>query len=268
MRFNRLRSASRGRRANGRACLAMKSDVAEIDSDKMLSPHAQEVEFALILSRMIDAAKQDPAQMRLAIYEFARVRLKLDATWADEPERQRLSAALETAIQGVERFSTRHDDRERLQPPPSPSAKVCRFFGRTAVGLGRDDPFGSFGPSGHSLARRRRGAAGGGAGRSRAKAGSGVDSGPTLDRNVAVQRDRRRGVLQALDIVPAVGGRECASAACAGGRQAGSAGVDSGSAPAKSAGCGGQGRCCFVQRATLSVAERLWRVRRRQGCAE
>lgn len=103
----------------------MRSDVAEVDRDKMVSPHAQEVEFALILSRMIDAAKEDPAQMRLAIYEFARVRLKLDASWADEPERQRLSAALETAIQGVERFSTRHGDRERLQPPSSVQARLA-----------------------------------------------------------------------------------------------------------------------------------------------
>jgi hypothetical protein len=101
----------------------MKPKFPGIDQDKMVAPHAQEVEFALILSRMINSVNEDPSQMRLAIYEFARARLKLDAAWADEPERQRLSAALETAIQGVEQFSTRHGDKERLQPS-MPAAQI------------------------------------------------------------------------------------------------------------------------------------------------
>jgi hypothetical protein len=88
-----------------------------IDRDKMVSPHAQEVEFALILSRMINTVKEDPSQMRLAIYQFARARLELDTSWADQAERERLSAALETAIQGVEDFTVRRDGRSRLQPP-------------------------------------------------------------------------------------------------------------------------------------------------------
>jgi hypothetical protein len=99
----------------------MKPELPEIDQDKMVSPHVQEVEFALILSQMINSVKDDPSQMRLAIYEFARARLKLDAAWADEPERRRLAAALETAIQGVEQFSTRHAENERLPPPASPA---------------------------------------------------------------------------------------------------------------------------------------------------
>jgi hypothetical protein len=101
----------------------MKPEFPEIDQDKMVSPPGQEIEFALILSRMINTVKEDPSQMRLAIYEFARARLKLDASWAEEPERKRLSAALETAIQGVEQFSTRHGDKDLLQPPP-PSAQI------------------------------------------------------------------------------------------------------------------------------------------------
>jgi hypothetical protein len=101
----------------------MKPEFPEIDQDKMVSPHAQEVEFALILSKMINTVKEDPSQMRLAIYEFARARLKLDASWADEPERKRLATALETAIQGVEQFSTRHGDKDLLSPP-APSAQI------------------------------------------------------------------------------------------------------------------------------------------------
>ena len=99
----------------------MKPEFPTIDQDKMVSPHAQEVEFALILSRMINTVKEDPAQLRLSIYEFARARLKLDTSWAEEAERERFSAALETAIQGVEQFSARRDDRERLQPPTQPA---------------------------------------------------------------------------------------------------------------------------------------------------
>jgi hypothetical protein len=100
----------------------MKSELPKLDQDRMVSPHAQEVEFALILSRMINTAKEDPSQLRLAIYEFARDRLKIDTSWADEAERERLSVALETAIKGVEEFSARRE--ERLLARPFPSAQI------------------------------------------------------------------------------------------------------------------------------------------------
>jgi len=95
----------------------MKPEFPKVDQDRMVSPHAQEVEYALILSRMINTVKEDPSQLRLTIYEFARARLTIDTSWADEAERQRLSAALETAIQGVEEFSVRREEREQLKPP-------------------------------------------------------------------------------------------------------------------------------------------------------
>jgi hypothetical protein len=99
----------------------MKPEFPPIDQDKAVAPKSQEVEFALLLSRMINTVKEDPSQMRLAIYEFARARLQTDTTWAEAPERERLSAALETAIEGVEQFSARDEDKLRLQPP-NPSA--------------------------------------------------------------------------------------------------------------------------------------------------
>jgi hypothetical protein len=99
----------------------MKPDFPRVDLEKTISPHAQEVECALILSQMINMVKEDPSQMRLAIYEFARARLQIDMSWADEEERRRLSAALETAIQGVEGFSARQDEKQRLQPPTGPA---------------------------------------------------------------------------------------------------------------------------------------------------
>jgi hypothetical protein len=103
----------------------MDPEIPAIDQDKRVSPHAQEVEFALILSRMINTVKEDPSQLRLAIYEFARARMTIDAEWADEAERQRLAAALETAINGVENFSIRYDGNDRLLPPRS-SAQIGR----------------------------------------------------------------------------------------------------------------------------------------------
>ena len=101
----------------------MNPEFPRIDQDKTVSPHAQEVEFALILSRMISTVKEDPTQLRLMVYEFARTRLRLDTALLDGPERRRLTEALETAIQGVDQFSARRDEKERLQPPP-PAAQI------------------------------------------------------------------------------------------------------------------------------------------------
>ncbi len=88
----------------------------------MVSPHAQEIEYALTLQRIISTVQDDPAQLRMTIYEFARDRLKIDTSWAEESERKRLLEALETAIQGVEEFSARREQRERI--PSNPSAQI------------------------------------------------------------------------------------------------------------------------------------------------
>lgn len=97
----------------------MKPDLTSIDQKTTVSPHAQEVECALILAQMINTVKDDPAQMRLAIYEFARARLLSDMSLADGLERKRLSEALEAAIESVEDFSVRQEDRERFPAPNS-----------------------------------------------------------------------------------------------------------------------------------------------------
>jgi hypothetical protein len=96
----------------------MKSEITTIEHNELESPHAQEVEFALLLSRLINTVKQDPEQLRLTIYDFARTKLKNDLSWADESERQRLLGSLETAIRGVEKFSVRSDQLHALSPPP------------------------------------------------------------------------------------------------------------------------------------------------------
>ena len=98
----------------------MKPEFPRADQERQVSPYAQEVEYALIVQRMINVVKDDPTQMRLTIYEFARARLKIDTSGIDESERERLLIALETAIQGVEQFSLRQET-ERL---PSPHAQA------------------------------------------------------------------------------------------------------------------------------------------------
>jgi hypothetical protein len=106
----------------------MQPEFPRIDREKAVSPHAQEVEYALILSRMITTVREDASQLRRTVYELARARLKIETSWANAAERGRLAEALETAIQGVEDFSLRHDEPPRLQPsvgyaqiePPTP----------------------------------------------------------------------------------------------------------------------------------------------------
>jgi hypothetical protein len=97
----------------------MKPEFPTVDQNRMVSPHAQEIEYALTLQRIISTVKDDPAQLRLTVYEFARARLKIDMSWAEESERNRLAAALETAIQGVEEFSARREQKERIQSNPT-----------------------------------------------------------------------------------------------------------------------------------------------------
>ena len=97
----------------------MEPESPGISHDGMMSPHAREIEYALNLSHMISKVREDPAQLRSVVYEFARARLLTDTSHTDETERRRLSEALETAIQGVEQFSVRREERERLQPPAS-----------------------------------------------------------------------------------------------------------------------------------------------------
>lgn len=98
---------------------AMKSEKSAVEMEPGDPAPMQEVEFALILARMIDAVKADPVQLRTAVYEFARSKLNNEMSWADEGEQERIRQSLETAIKGVEDFSVRRDEKDRLPPRPS-----------------------------------------------------------------------------------------------------------------------------------------------------
>ena len=102
----------------------MKPESPDIDRDGMISPYEQEIEYALILSKMINTVKDDPAEIRATIYEFARAKLKLDTSWAEANERERLASALEAAIHGVEAFSVRQEQTSLLGPT-APVAQIA-----------------------------------------------------------------------------------------------------------------------------------------------
>lgn len=83
------------------------TDVLKIDNGQPAAQTLPEVEFALIISRTINALNDDPALLRSSVYELARRTLGKDL-FDDDPEKgQRLAQALETAIRGVEDFSAR-----------------------------------------------------------------------------------------------------------------------------------------------------------------
>ena len=85
-----------------------------------------EIEFALVLSRMIDAAYGDPAQLRNSIYELARVKLRKEVLRGEVENEARLVNALDVAIRNVEIFSKREDQSHRFGPARSVTAQIAR----------------------------------------------------------------------------------------------------------------------------------------------
>jgi hypothetical protein len=92
----------------------------EIGSGKNLAARPLEVEFAVVLSRVIESIEDDPAPLlRNAVYELARIKLRREA-WRKNPainvsEVSRLMLALESAIEGVETIYSKHDELRALQ---------------------------------------------------------------------------------------------------------------------------------------------------------
>lgn len=66
-----------------------------------------EVDFALVLSRMIDSVNADPKHLRTTVYELARHKLQEQIGNEAPDEISRLNVALEAAIQGVETHFSR-----------------------------------------------------------------------------------------------------------------------------------------------------------------
>src|SRR5271167_3627800 len=79
-------------------------DLTPSDPDRPDSPFL-EVEFALVIARMIESTKNSPEDVRQVIYDLARYKLREQLPQADAAEQQRTQHALEIAIRRVEAFS-------------------------------------------------------------------------------------------------------------------------------------------------------------------
>lgn len=79
---------------------------------------SNEVQFALVIARMIDTVNNSPEHMRQIVYDLARYKLEEQFTLADAKDVKRSKQALEAAIRGVEEFSRQPVD---LPPPAAPA---------------------------------------------------------------------------------------------------------------------------------------------------
>jgi hypothetical protein len=92
-----------------------------------------------VRARTIDSIRADPEQLRGAIYELARQKLREQFTGEDASEMARLTAALEIAIQGVEAHSKKDQERRRpigdpdRQPPSLPVRSSDRAYSTMPV---------------------------------------------------------------------------------------------------------------------------------------
>jgi hypothetical protein len=97
-----------------RARLDTTSGPQEIVGGNDLAAKSSEVDFAIVLSRVIASMEKDPAQLRSAVYELARIKLQAELS-INVSEKRDLALALESAIQRVETVSSKHDHVRVLQ---------------------------------------------------------------------------------------------------------------------------------------------------------
>jgi hypothetical protein len=75
---------------------------------------ANQVQFALVISRMLDTVREDPEARRQMVYDLARYKLQEQFTYADAKNIDQMKRALEVAIEEVEKFSRDEAPLERL----------------------------------------------------------------------------------------------------------------------------------------------------------
>lgn len=93
-------------------------DLRPSDEDKA-EPASTEIQFALVIARMLETVKSHPEHMRQIVYDLARYKLQEQFTHADAKDVKRSKQALEAAIRGVEEFS---QQQVSLPPPAAPAA--------------------------------------------------------------------------------------------------------------------------------------------------
>lgn len=85
---------------------------------------ANEVQFALVISRMLETVKDDPEFRRQLVYDLARYKLQEQFTYADAKNIDQMKRELEVAIEEVEKFSREEAPLERLPQHQLTSAKA------------------------------------------------------------------------------------------------------------------------------------------------
>jgi len=97
-----------------RARLDTALEPQEIVGKKDLAAKSSKLDFAIVLSRVIASIENDPAQLRSAVYELARIKLQTELS-INVSEKRDLALALESAIERVETVSSKHDRVKVLQ---------------------------------------------------------------------------------------------------------------------------------------------------------
>ena len=134
----------------------MTSQLQEIIREKDLTANLSEFEFAIVLSRVITSLESDPAQLRNAVYELARVKLQTELSQReaqiDGSAKGDLASALESAIERVETVYSKHNHLSVLQ-----SLNRRTRIGASEIAIKEREPALMFrGPSFHTAHRRSR----------------------------------------------------------------------------------------------------------------
>jgi hypothetical protein len=97
----------------------MATDITQIEKGELPSTESSEIDFAIVLSRVIESAQKNPAELRSTIYEIARIKLEQEGLSRNSPiemgEMRQLAIALETAIERVEAVSLRQQEQRAVQ---------------------------------------------------------------------------------------------------------------------------------------------------------
>jgi hypothetical protein len=118
----------------------MGSEILRPDSQDEAPTSMPEVEFALVLSRMIDSIQSDPEHLRATIYELARHKIREQSISQSLAERRQLSKALESAIQGVETFVKKNETKLDALPSPGPAQRQPRIVGLSRADFRQPEP--------------------------------------------------------------------------------------------------------------------------------
>src|SRR5215510_8936370 len=98
----------------------------EIVSGKNLSATSSEIDFAIVLSRVIGSIENDPAQLRNAVYELARIKLQTELSQRETP----IDGSDKGNLASIERIETEG------QPPfllPEAKSAQADVFENTVV---------------------------------------------------------------------------------------------------------------------------------------